>query len=208
MKKIFPTKSAGLTLTELIVATAVLGIAMLGVFAVDYAIRSTRANSATSSQLSMQAAAVLMEITNALNHMTGKRWDGSAGNQTNQEGFFGGNSTCFGHNCVTVCARYDADNDPNTFTGDRWKCFQQDELSKILYRCDLADLTALPCAQNNTNYLVTLPSSGFYSTYRDADGRLEHVKIIIGVGSALGGNPLTNPNYAIDADVYPPALSQ
>lgn len=193
-----------MTLTELIVATTVIGIVMLGVFAVDYAIRSTRSNAAKNNLVSLQAASALLEITQAVKNTTGQRWDGVS-QQPLQEGLFASAASP-----ITLCTRYDFDNEPSTFTGDRWKCFQQTATNEI-YRCAVNSYLNLPCGTTTTNLLIKKPTATpFYIISRDATGSLNHVTITIDsrANPDQPENKMTNPQFILSADIYPPALSQ
>lgn len=100
----------GVTLTELIVSSVLVGIIMIGVVSFNFAMKRIEESSSRISILSANAATFLSMIKKDAMKATGYIDD--SGVRTFQSG---------GNRCI--CFRHDEDDDPNDYDGDVWKCY-------------------------------------------------------------------------------------
>lgn len=203
----------GLTLIELVVAAVVIGIITMGIFAADYAIRTTQSNSFRSNYLNMKVASVIMEMSQAAKKVTGHRWDGQTGLQYQAEGIYIDDW----NNPKAICFRYDEDNNPNSYTGDHWQCFSRPNASYSIYRCEVNEstdvTTAVPCATTNANFLIQPTTATFIFPVREGGsptGRWDYIQLTINTrfNPSASYDPLTNPQLEMSTLIYPPGLSQ
>lgn len=105
-----------MTLMELMVATILVGIVMVGTVSVDFAVHSIRKTTADGATLALQTSAAMLDITTNMAKAVGDAQ--SLGVETD-------NPACtVAAPCrLWFCGRQDTDNDPNTYTGDVWTCY-------------------------------------------------------------------------------------
>jgi type II secretory pathway pseudopilin PulG len=108
--KIHIRNTSAMTLVELLVATALVGIVMLGTVSVDFAIHNIKKNNTDSATLAMQTSAAMIEMTSHIQKAVGDAQD--LGIQIDT----GTPKTWF-------CVREDTDNNPDDYTGDTWTCY-------------------------------------------------------------------------------------
>jgi type II secretory pathway pseudopilin PulG len=207
IRKIF--RKTSMTLTELIVASAIVGIVMLGVISIDYAVRSSKKNISETSLMVMQTSAAMHQITRDAMRVVGDHSsDANRGISWDAVG-----------DIQNICFRYDADNDPNDYTNDLWTCFSLDARSwaahrNTLYRCTdrgtalAADITCeiagdpqiqiLPWAQTN---FFTVNQTG---SLIDSIG----IDLLTRVRPTAAANVITNPEYRLQSIISPPGLSR
>jgi len=142
--------NAGLTLVELVVATALVGIVMVGTVSVDYAIRSMRKTTANSASVAIQTSATMTYIANDVAQATGDASDVGILDctQDNDETIY---PLCDLRDNPTFCIRQDQ-NGPDAFadyTDDLWVCYWKplDPTDANIYTCQQA--TPGECATSN-----------------------------------------------------------
>jgi len=193
--KIYSVKS-GLTLTELIVATLVIGVVMLGVASVDIALRQTHKGASQKSLAVMQNSMMMLRISKDAQIATG---DG-----TN----FGIVTNSPTDDIVWIRKENPANPapDPSTYADDIWVSYTFDPATFTLYHC-------------------TVPSSGTPCTVADeAVGQLASFNATVALDEATQAlylqitlvnrlDPTTaadsfdNPEYTLTSRIYPMSAS-
>lgn len=140
-----------MTLSELLIATILVGIVMVGVLAVDYAMHNLQKSSTTDSLLALQTSAAFIAISRDAMTSTGD----STGDPTcagNNLGILcdddgSERSICFRHDVPDISGNYT----PFNYDDDQWQCYYND--STALYRCTPGTI-GMPCSGQklfNTN---------------------------------------------------------
>lgn len=111
----------GLTLAELFVSTTIIGIIMMGMVSVDFALRSTEQQQSRSSITNLRTAAVLEDIV-----QTASQAYGDAASRCIQIGNITTNST----NYICVYRDYGT---PVDFTDDNWQCYTR--IGTDIHKC-------------------------------------------------------------------------
>jgi prepilin-type N-terminal cleavage/methylation domain-containing protein len=130
-------RTSGMTLIELLVATTLVGIVMVGAVSVDFAIHSMRKTTADSSTVALQTSATMLDITNNLAQAVGDASDVGIRIDPATPATL---KTWF-------CARQAVDNDPtdgdldndlSLYTDDTWVCYWKPNLNTDanIYKCD------------------------------------------------------------------------
>lgn len=99
-----------ITLTELIVATIIIGIIMLGVSSVDYVIRKSKVTTSKSAQIATQAASMMNHITRSVSLAIGDK------NNPGIEIWRGIGTD----NITNLCIRQDVNGTPGNYCDDIW----------------------------------------------------------------------------------------
>lgn len=180
----FFQKSA-MTLMELIVASALMGIMMIGLVSVDLAVRNSRESSSADALVAMQTQAAMLRINNDAVK--------AVGNAPSP-----GVSTTSG----ALCVRQDTDNDPNTFIGDTWVCYWRDSVTYNIHRCTAASPQV--CAGSDPQIGQAI---NFAYTFT-LDSASKEIFIDFSITNrfkpTLAAHPVTNPDYTISTHVSPP----
>lgn len=184
---IFSRKNA-MTLTELIVASVLMGIMMVGLVSVDLAVRNSRTAAVSDTSLAIQTQAAMLRITNDAMKAVGNSSDPGVSSTPN-----------------FLCFRQDTDNNPNTFSGDTWVCYDKD--GDDLDRC--APPAPQHCLDTTNGYLNILLNKTVDFTYNFyIDGGTKKLYIDISMTNrfdpASAAHPVTNPDYTLSTHVSPP----
>ncbi|MDP2654541.1 MAG: hypothetical protein Q8Q08_11015 [Candidatus Omnitrophota bacterium] len=186
-----------MTLTELIVATILVGIVMVGTVSVDYAIRRTRQSTSFSGINSLETSATLLHISRNIAL--------AVGDQQNS-GIFdlaGGGSDGF-------CIRQDILTTPGDYTDDEWKCY-----TRIAQRIHFCTKTAvqgpLACVGTDETVGFTVYDSGTgtdmftYSITNNPATRDFYVDVTITsrTNPLAPSDPLKNPQYQVSTRIAP-----
>ncbi len=116
-------KSSGLTLTELIISTIIVGIMMVGITSMDVAFRRSQMGTSRKALLSMRASVIMLEISKDAQLATGDQ--SSMGVDTSVPD--------------TLCIRREDPSrppplvTPGDYTDDDWACYTH--LGNHLYKC-------------------------------------------------------------------------
>jgi prepilin-type N-terminal cleavage/methylation domain-containing protein len=114
----------GLSLVELLITTSIVGMIMLGMVSIDYALRTNDRQQLRASLVSMRASAMMFDITSEASQA------------------FGDVATqCIQINNITqnnnnyICIYRDINSTPSDMTDDRWTCYnrRQEELHKCTF---------------------------------------------------------------------------
>jgi prepilin-type N-terminal cleavage/methylation domain-containing protein len=151
MKKSIPhlnLSNAGMTLMELLVATTLVGIVMIGTMSVDFAVHSMRKSTADSSGVALQTSATMLDISNTMAKAVG---DGQDLGIRLDNPF----ATAANPSRVWFCARQDKDNDPNDYNDDEWVCYWKPAATTNvnIYKCT-KPVTLGPGPCNLTNEVI------------------------------------------------------
>ncbi len=191
-------EAAAVTLTELLIATMIFSIVMLGAFSVDFALRQSQQSTSRNALVAMRTAATMLHIVKNAQLATGNR--NNLGILVNP----------FPN---TVCMRRDNELNPtpDNFSDDIWTCYTQ--INNDIRTCQrLGNLPPNPC--NNLDALIgtviTNPTNGFnYSFQADPNNRNLYLDITLVNRFDLAANedPITNANYTLISHVSPASHS-
>lgn len=197
----------GLTLTELLVSTILIGIVMTGVSAFSVFVKQARDSTGSGTILAVQTATAMHYMVQDANKAVGDSSD--RGVVVDAPGG------------VSICFRHDV-SDPASYADDIWACYW--------YENSPAALWALwKCTQRNVNKPFTPPPANFsdcnqgsnaiklvtlnpaaaqyFSVVDDADGRFRYVDITLSTIANPGqpASTIGNPTYELFTRVSPPA---
>lgn len=202
-----------MTLTELIVASVLVGIVTLGLVAAEQAVRMSRQSSNRDAQISAQMQAAMMRISKDSNSTVG---DFS-------------NTGIYQYavvNDITICFRH-ANGDANSYTDDLWNCWWANRSSRALASCENLVNPVTTCAgQASLLTWTTLTFEGtyqtFYSVFDVTDGivapaganitntKISYIQIDLRSrpNPTLPEHPIENPNYRLTSRISPAGLSR
>lgn len=195
----------GLTLTELLVATILIGIVMTGVAAFSLFVKQARDSTGSGTILAVQTATAMHYLAEDANKAVGDNGNrGVAFDPMNQ---------------WSICFRHDV-SDPAAYTDDTWVCYWYDAASNGLWKCrDRNTSATIPpgnfaecqagAAGTVEIKLVTLDpaATDYFEVVDDADGRFAYVDITLNTIADPGrpANTIANPTYQLFTRVSPPA---
>lgn len=203
---------SALTLLEVILASMLVGVVLLGVVSVDLAVRRTQQTTSGSAILAMQTAAAMLTISKETARAIGYQGDqGIAENDAARN---------------RLCVRQDVPSPtptPDIYTDDRWYCLEYDGTRNI-FDClfpadgggnDLIALTnATPCTTAN-GLGILLPQNPLNpplinnATAVNLDWNNSPGNFYIAIDLTTRNNPLTprdpikNPDYSVSTRVQP-----
>ena len=196
----------GITLTELLVASILIGIVMIGVASFSVSLQQFQ-NSTNRTTI------LAMKTMTAMNRLTRDAYL-AVGDETNRgivdRAIPKRNSLCFRHDTTN----------PSSYTDDTWTCYYFDIPSNLLYLCTVptAEANVPPnnagqCDGAGTRRLLLElnPAQGvFYQIIENSDGRLESIRITLSsiFDSTLASHPITNPVYTTTTQISPPGHSR
>lgn len=197
----------GMTLTELLVASVMIGIVMVGVASFSLAIKNLQRSTDKTVIVALKTKAVMARLTQDAVLAVGDEQDrGVVTRATGQN-----NSVCF---------RQDLLNTPDDYTGDTWVCYYRGN-TRVLHRCVNPSFSIPPgcaslaqCCNGATldETLITLAdSSGPIGTIvENAAGNLEYIDLILTVRHIYNQpeHPIDNPEYTLSTQVSPQAHSR
>ena len=189
----------GLTLTELLVATILIGIVMTGVSAFSVFVKQTRDSTGKGTILAVQTATAMHYLAADANK--------AVGDSGNRGVVSGGPSICFRHDT----------NNPASYTDDTWACYWYYNVFNALWKCvDRNEGATIPPTdftdcQTGTGEvkLVTLDpaATNYFAVVDDANGRFDYVDITLNTiaNPAQAASTIANPTYKLFTRVSPPA---
>lgn len=187
-----------MTLTELLVATALIGIVLIGVISVEYAVRSAEQTTSASTLVAMKAGTVLLDISKNGSLATGNETDPGVHDLT---GAF-----------HELCFRQDRNSPqtPNVNTDDTWKCYIHDN-GNILSTCTVnavpnGNLIACQAASDYrslSDNVVSLTSSFVHNATTPGSEFAVDVSLTIRKIAAQAVQPLTNPEITLSTRLLP-----
>lgn len=217
-----------MTLTELLIASILVGIVMIGAVSVDYAIRRSQQNIAYSNYNAISLHTAMLRLTRDASKITGYHDDYNDAN--------GSESGCTLDNSdpiQNVCFRQNFNGNPNDdIAEDKWVCYAYGADFK-LYRCAGipdgdghlgltsplgTDETCQSYANTNPEFIIELRHRLYYNflakktTLSVGGGRylLKHIDFELETcgDPSASEDPIKNPCYFLDARVSPLGVSR
>ena len=201
---LIPTNPKGLTLTELLVAAILMGIVMVGLISVNYAIRRMENSTSEATILAMQTAAAMRHITRngllTVGHEAdpGIRYDLTTPPSVSYLSF-----------------RQDVASTPADFTDDEWTIYTDAGEANRLYTCRqdaslgaVPDLTG-PCNALQRTMLLNNVNTFTYQLVRDPAVPSTYLEVSLQAQYDVSqpSNPLTNPVQELNVQINPPSHS-
>lgn len=195
----------GLTLTELLVSTILIGIVMMGVSAFSVFVKQARDSTGAGTILAVQTATAMHYLAEDASKAVGDSSDrGVVFELVPQQ---------------TICFRHDVI-DPASYNDDLWACYWYDAVSNGLWKCaDRGGVPVLPpdfsaCIGTMAGSslgikLVTIDpaATDYFKVVDDANGRFNYVDITLNtIADPLRlADTIANPTYQLFTRVSPPA---
>lgn len=189
-----------MTLTELLVATVLVGVVMIGAVSMDYAVRR-------SKQTSGKSAFLMMQLSAAMTHLT-RDAGMTSGDFTNVGISF--DDTGGAPDIRNICFRYDDDATPGDLNDDAWNCFSIDAADNILYRCaaqaGVLNPTNGECTAGSRLMIAKLTTTDFFQIV-NSTADLRYIQFNLTTQDNIGtpADPMTNPDYTLSNRVSPMA---
>ncbi|MBF0384673.1 MAG: type II secretion system protein [Candidatus Omnitrophica bacterium] len=112
-----------ITLTELLVASVLIGIVMLGVITFSFTVKNIQVSTQRSSSLSAKIASAMSYLRQDAYSAVGY-FDPGWSEPNNPPGISAGVYKGFtAPTNSSICFRHDTDGDPSLFTTDQWRCY-------------------------------------------------------------------------------------
>ena len=196
------TGKKGLTLTELLVASALIGIVMIGVASFSASIEKMHNSSNRSTLVAMKAASTMNRLTRDA-YLT-------VGDETDRGVITGGAGKK-----ESICFRHDTDLDPSSYTGDTWTCYFINP-QKYVFLCN-PNLT--PPVDNwgdcktgagDPQELLLSDVADFFTVVDDVGvGPLQYIEFNLEAKLIRNQpvHPVKNPVHTISSRVSPPGHS-
>ncbi len=197
-KMIFTMRSA-MTLTELMIASALVGIVTLGLVAAEFTVRNSRQSSARENQVSAQLQSAMLQLSRDVSLLVGDASD--TGIVINTSG-----------NDQTICFR-EAAGDPNLYSDDLWNCWWYKDSTKELTSCrQLAGPPPTTCLgqANKKMWIKITNGSTFYSLVPSAT-QIDYILLDLATrydATSADTSEISNPGYQIQSKINPPGLSR
>lgn len=203
--------TSGITLTELLVASVLVGIVMLGVAGFSVSIKQMQASTNQTTVLAMRARAALARMVKDASLAVGDN------ENCGTEGLGSGNVDCgLGIRWVpigpppAICFRHDRSGTPDNYVDDSWVCYTL-RGSYDLSRCDgmlKANITSNCTGAANVTEMIQLAKPEgfvFFNVIQNGNGRIEYVEFIIRARPKFDqpADPITNPETLITTRVKP-----
>ena len=192
---------AGLTLTELVIASLLVGIVSLGIFSVDYALRGSRNAASDDALLAMRTWAAMEHITKNAKLAVGNV------NSVGVAAVQGSNYLCFRQDVVST---------PSDFSDDIWRCYSG--ISNNIHTCTTT-AGAGPSACTATDEVIGTYAMEdscsadcdlfTYDLVQDSSLRKFYVEISLSnrLNPASPFHPMNNPSYTLQTRVFPEGQS-
>ena len=200
----------GMTLTELLVASTMIGILMIGTVSFSFAIKRLQNSTNRSAILAMKMNAAMAEISQDATLAVGNAADQGVYAWTNNK------------DTNSICFRQDLPNTPWNYTDDAWVCYFHDG-SFDIQRCPGTTHSFPPACTMRSQCCADVPSSKqtqllsitksvseYAEIVNDINGRFEYIKL--NLTSRYDKNspihPITNPQYTLTTRISPPGHSR
>lgn len=190
-----------MSLTELLVATILIGIVMVGVASFSSVVKQLQSTTDRSTILHLKTSAAMSFIRKDALLATGD--PSSPGIEPYNNG-----------TVRSICFRQDV-NDPTSYAEDIWVCYGYGGTMDKLKRCydvppanvpvqNEADCNAAAETGGYVDYHLSDPD--FFTVVNDADGRLQYIQITLAAvyDETAPAHPVTNPEYVLTAQISPP----
>jgi len=191
-------KNTSLTLTELLIATIILGIVMLGIAAVDFSFRQSQKGTSQNALVAMRTSAIMLHITKNAELATGNRSTPGATSGINIP------------SADTLWIRLENPaQTPGNYLDDVWVRYSYNTTNYNLYFCSGNPDGVMVCP----DFSETLGTLAGFSASTGIDDSLGvqtfYVEITLTnrINPALGPNIFDNPEYILKARVNPASSS-
>ena len=195
----------GMSLTELIVASILIGIVMIGVISFTSSMKSVQGSASNSTIPSVKLASVMFEISKDASLVTGDQTD---------PGIDEDDTGPVQH----LCFRQDNDGagtanvTPDDYTDDAWVCYLMDA-TNTLHKC--IDASFSNCVDGSTPPqfpdLITLTQNYFFDIIdAGASARIEHIHIELTTRNVPTDavHPINNPEFTLETNISPLSLGR
>lgn len=187
----------GLTFTELLVASILIGIVMIGIASFSFVVKQIQGATNRSALLSMRLGGAINYIRRDALLAVGD--PSSPGIDTYSAG--ADRSICFRHDT----------NNPASYADDTWVCYYYGPPANVLKRCDNPIIrpptTNGQCdAAPDVRQFIFLSNIDFFSIVNDGNGRLDYIEITLTsrYDSGNPAHPVNNPEHTLTTRVSPP----
>lgn len=195
----------GMTLTELLVASTMIGILMVGTVSFSFAINRLQKSTSRSTKLAMKMKVAMAEISQDAMLAVGNAADRGVYAWTNNK------------DANSICFRQDIPDTPWNYTDDVWVCYFHND-SFDIQRCSGTTHSFPPACTMRSQCCADVPLSKqtqllsiaasvseYAEIVNDINGRFEYIKL--NLTSRYDKNspihPITNPQYTLTTRVSP-----
>ena len=200
----------GITLTELLVASAMIGILMIGTASFSLAIQRLQSSTSRSTILTMKMNAAMAEISQDAMLVVGNAADRGVYAWTNN------------NDTNSICFRQDLPGTPWDYTDDPWICYYHDD-SFDIYRCPGTTHSFPPACTKSSQCCAGVPKSNqthllsiarsvseYAEVINDINGRFEYIKLTLTARFDKNKpiHPITNPQHTLTTKISPPGHSR
>ncbi|MGE0267228.1 MAG: PilW family protein [Candidatus Omnitrophota bacterium] len=196
-------QSHGLSLTELLIASAIIGIIMTGIAVFTISVRQMQVSSQTTMYTNMKLAALMKAIRTDAELMIGDPVN--TGIQSNVAG-----------STRSICFRQDLTNTPDNYSDDTWVCWYHHNSSPGIRRCfniNPANVpptsTAMCSSAAETRDYFELADINFFSFVTDPDGRFKYLTLSLTAHDTNKPyDALKNPNISLVTHISPHMMAR
>lgn len=193
----------GLSFTELVVATTLMGIVLTGVVSFSFMVKGIQDSTNKSTILSMRTSAFMSHIV--------KDAAAAVGDPTDMGVLVYEDYIAPEH--ATICFRHDIPVTPDDYSDDIWVCYSHGH-SYNIYRHYNVNATKVPCTSwaNCTAapsvtaaHHLHIVGDPYFQIVNDASGRMEYIEIILLTrwDASQAAHPLDNPECTMVTRVSP-----
>lgn len=195
--------SYGLSLTELLIASVIIGVIMTGVAVFTISVRQLQASNQTTMYTNIKVTALMKAMKTDAELAIGDPTD--SGIRTNTAG-----------STRSICFRHDVSNTPDIYANDIWVCWYHHASSPGLRRCfnvpvgNVPPTTAAMCdsAVSEQDYFE-LTNINFFNLVMDGSGRLKYLTLSLTAHDTnTAYDALKNPDITMMTNVSPPMMAR
>jgi len=188
--------SRAMTLVELLIASILIGIVMIGVLSFNMSIKRIQESTDRDTLLSMRAEATITRM--------GRDARTAIGDPVNR------GIIITPEGAVTnVAFRQDRDNTPTDYSDDTWVIYYQNGSS--LYTCEqtvpTANQSSGPCTPSNATLVTSQLQSGSV-TFETSAGPYVHMRLTFRYIPTAALHAITNPEHTVESTLSPLAHSR
>ncbi|MBU0467454.1 MAG: prepilin-type N-terminal cleavage/methylation domain-containing protein [Candidatus Omnitrophica bacterium] len=195
----------GMSLTELIVASVLIGIVMLGVISFTSSLKSIQGSTSNSTIPSVKLSSVMFEISKDASLVIGDQLD---------SGIEEDDAIATPY----LCLRQDNDGagtsniTPDDYSDDTWVCYLMDN-ANTLHKC--IDANFSNCVDGSTTPqfpdLITLSQNSFFDVIDSGTpARIEHIHLDLRTRNVPTDavHPINNPEFTLETNISPLSLGR
>ena len=197
-----PRIKNAMTLTELLVASILISLIMIGAVSVDYAVRRSRKTISSSTRIATQLSAAMKQITGDAGLAVGDIVSpGIVFDDTLDD--------------INICFRIDTPETPADYSDDTWTCYSQGDsgsghTEQQIYRCTglgaaLGANQFCSSAAGGETFVLETMAIGFFDIPTMPDTKITLKRC---ANNAVAEHPINNPCYELESQISPPGISQ